>query len=95
MFALKSRWTFIEYDGGGDAWLVESDQNRRGKHGLAAFTVGYRVGVGDLRRLPQPIHCGAKGTEQRLTRNKSPWLAKWENWNEFRFATAIQLRANF
>ena len=30
MFALKSRWTFIEYDGGGDAWLVELDQNRRG-----------------------------------------------------------------
>ena len=67
----------------GEAWIV-----------LSAFTVGYRVGVGDLRRVPQHIHCGAKGTEQRLTRNKSPWPVKWENWNEFRFAMAIQLRAN-
>ena len=26
---------------------------------MAAFTVGYRVGVGDLRSVPDDIHCGA------------------------------------
>jgi hypothetical protein len=32
---------------------------RRRKDELAAFAVGYRVGVGDLRRVPDDIHCGA------------------------------------
>jgi len=32
---------------------------RRRKGELAAFTVGYRVGVGDLRGVPDDIHFGA------------------------------------
>jgi hypothetical protein len=35
------------------------NQYRRRKDELAAFIVGYRVGVGDLRSVPDDIHCGA------------------------------------
>jgi hypothetical protein len=31
--------------------------------GLVAFNVGYRVSVGDLRRMPHDIHRGAKSAK--------------------------------
>jgi hypothetical protein len=43
--------------------LFGSTRHTRRKHGLAAFNVEYRVGVGDLRRVPNDIHCGAEGAE--------------------------------
>lgn len=49
--------------GGEVLWLFGLNRNRRGKHGLAAFTLEYRVGVGDLRRVPHDIRCRAEGAE--------------------------------
>jgi hypothetical protein len=43
--------------------LFGLDRHRRRKHGLAAFNVEYRVSVGDLRWVPNDIHCGAEGEE--------------------------------
>jgi hypothetical protein len=41
---------------------VQSTHGRR-KDELAAFNVGYRVGMGNLRRVPHDIHCGAEGAQ--------------------------------
>src|SRR5262249_13432658 len=45
----------------------EFNQHSRRNDELVSYTVGYRVGVGDLRSVPNDIYCGAEGAEERLT----------------------------